>query len=842
MTSTDTSMATLDVLCPVDGWIVPLVEVPDPVFSGGLAGDGVAIDPVGELLHAPCDGMVRLMRGGRHALMMSTAAGDLLLHVGIDTVALRGEGFDLCVTDGARVQAGQPLLRFDLDLLAARAPSLVTPVLLSGAAAGAILQRRGPGRVRVGEVLYTARSIVAATTAAAPVPAISLQREWRVPFDHGLHARPAAQIAAALGPFLAQVRIVANGRSASARSPIGMMTLGVDRGDRVEIHASGADAAAALEALAGIFGEAALLRPGNVSAAVRAARPSAGSSVAAVIASRGVSIGVAFSLRDVELEIPPSCGDIVAERARLAAAIATVRRQLLARAERMDGVRRGVLDAHLALLEDPELMHEAQGAVASGHGAGAAWRDTLARAADALGRLGDPRMAERRADLIDLQRQVLRAIAGVETPAGSLLPERAIVLADELLPSQLLALDAGRVAGLCTALGGATSHVAILAASLGLPMLVAAGAAVLEIADGTTLVLDADVGFLHVAPGAEELAAIQRRVTEAALWAVADAASAGLSASLRDGTSVRVDANLGAVEEAVGALRGGADGCGLLRTEFLFLERDTAPTEDEQLAVYQALADALGGRPLTIRTLDAGGDKPIPFLPMPPEENPALGLRGVRTSLAMPAVFDAQLRALLRVRSQHGCRILLPMVTDAADVRLVRERLVRLAAELGVAMPSLGAMIETPASALLADQLAPLVDFFSIGSNDLSQYVLAIDRLHPTLASRLDALHPAVLRMIATATAAASAGGVEICVCGSLASDPEAVPLLLALGARELSVVPSMVGRIKSVVRTLSLADCAALLQQALALDSAEAVRAKVRDFTNSRATASAAE
>jgi phosphoenolpyruvate-protein phosphotransferase len=540
--------------------------------------------------------------------------------------------------------------------------------------------------------------------------------------------------------------------------------------------------------------------------------------------------------------MPASSGDVVAERARLATAIEDVRRQLLARAGRMDGVRRGVLDAHLALLGDPELVREAEDAIDGGHGAGVAWRDTLARAAEALARLGDPRMAERRADLLDLERQVLRAMAGSAAHTGPVLPERAIVLAGELLPSQLLSLDTSRIAGLCTAGGGATSHVAILAASLGLPMLVAAGPAVLEIADGTTLVLDADVGRLHVAPGGEELAGVERRIAELAQRSLADAEFASQPASLRDGTSVRVDANLGAVEEAVPALQAGADGCGLLRTEFLYLERDAAPTEDEQLAVYQALADALEGRPLTIRTLDAGGDKPIPFLPMPKEENPALGLRGVRTSLASPVLFDAQLRALLRVRADRGCRILLPMVTDPADVRAVRERIARLAGELGVAMPALGAMIETPASAMLADQIAPLVDFFSIGSNDLSQYVLAIDRLHPTLASRLDALHPAVLRTIAVATAVASARGIEVCVCGGLASDPEAVPLLLALGARELSVVPSMIGRIKSVVRTLSLADCDVLLRRAMALDGAAAVRAQVREFMSGRATLSGAE
>ena len=822
-------MSLIEILAPLDGWLVALADIPDPVFAGGMAGDGVAIDPVGDTVFAPCAGTVRLMRGGRHALTLVTAAGDLLLHVGIDTVQLRGEGFELLVADGTAVRAGEPLLRFDLDLVARRAPSLVTPVLLTGLAAAGITRRRVPGRVRVGDLLFVAPS-AAAVNGSEPVPAgQAVERRYRVPFGHGLHARPAASIAAALVGISADVQIRANGRQASARSMIGLMTLGVARGDLVDVVAQGVDAAEALLALEALLEPATSTETADAAPAVAPA-PAPGTRVAAVIASRGVAIGSAFRWSTASIPIGPGSGDPRRERQALDAALASVADHLRTKSAAANGARRSVLDAHLGLLSDPEIRADTELRLGGGAPAGAAWRDALATAAEALAQLGDARMAERRADLLDLQQQVLRVLAGQSPDVTVVLPERAIVLADELLPSQLLSLDSRRLAGICTAAGGATSHVAILAGSLAIPMLVAAGPSVLAVGDGEPLILDAEAGVVVVTPAAEVVDRYQQRIAARTIEAADDARRALEPALLADGTAVRIECNLGALDEAAAAIAAGAEGCGLLRTEFLFLDREAAPSEDEQYAVYESIAAAMAGRPLTIRTLDAGGDKPIPFLTMPAEENPALGLRGLRTSLWRPELLETQLRAILRAAADAPCRLLLPMVTDAADVIAVRQCLERLSAAMGLAMPPLGIMIETPASAMMADQLAPLVDFFSIGSNDLSQYVLAIDRLHPVLAARLDGLHPAVLRVIATAATAAIAHDRELCVCGGLASDPDAVPVLLGLGVRELSVLPTMIGRIKNVARGYDRARCEDLARAALGLGSADAVRALVRN------------
>ncbi len=824
---------SLELLAPLAGWVLPLTEVPDPVFSAAMAGDGVAIDPSGESLHAPCDGVIALLGENRHALTVRARGFDLLMHVGIDTMKLGGAAFRLRVRDGERVHAGQLLLEFDLDAVVRSVPSAITPVLVTGQHPGRILRRHCDRRVSVGDFLYAVEGTEPAHGAAqAPFSAAPASvRRFRIPFEHGLHARPSAQLAAVLAGLDAQVLLRAHGREANARSVVAMMALGVTQGEIVSAHVLGPDTAAALGALGGVL-ESVIDRSSVPKPAPQAAPPARGAHLKGLVAARGLAIGVAAPLASPEVEIAPALGDYSVERTRLIAAIDGLTGFLKRAAGAGDEIRRNILEAHLAMLSDPQLLSDADTALAGGASAGLAWRTALRSAGDALNDLEDPRMAERKADLLDIERQVLQSLAGTPPGAQAPLPERAIALVDELLPSQLLALDTTRLVGLCMARGGATSHVSILAASMGLPTLVAAGAPILAISPGTPLVLDADESVLLVDPQPAERQRLEARIAARRDRQARDAATAHLPGMLRDGAQVHVYCNLAAASEAASAVQAGAEGCGLLRTEFLFLARPRAPDESEQLAQYQAISDALGGRPLTIRTLDAGGDKPISYLEMPREENPALGLRGLRTGLAHPELLATQLRAISRVRPHGQCRILLPMVTDLDDLRAVREQLAMASRALGVPVPPLGVMIETPAAALLADQLAAECDFLSIGSNDLSQYTLAMDRLHPTLAGRLDALHPAVLRLIDRTVRAGAARRVDTAVCGNLASDPEAMPLLIGLGIRELSMAPAQIPRSKALLRTLEASACAELAQRALESVNATQVRALVRDWS----------
>jgi multiphosphoryl transfer protein len=293
-----------------------------------------------------------------------------------------------------------------------------------------------------------------------------------------------------------------------------------------------------------------------------------------------------------------------------------------------------------------------------------------------------------------------------------------------------------------------------------------------------------------------------------------------------------VFANVGSEKDALAAVANGAEGSGLLRTEFLFLDRDTPPDEDEQARQYQAVASALDGRPLIVRTLDVGGDKAAPYLPIPTEENPALGLRGVRVSLWRPHLLKTQIRAILRVKPLGQCRIMVPMVGSLSELRAVRAVLDEAKREMGVAeRVELGVMIETPAAAVTADLIAAEADFLSVGTNDLTQYVLAMDRGNPELAARIDALHPAVLRMIDQTCKGAAKHGRWVGVCGGLASDLAAVPVLLGLGVTELSATAAVVPEVKALVRRLSLPACRDLAAKTLDQTSPEAVRDLAKSF-----------
>ena len=859
-------MSKVILVAPLAGWSTPLDEAPDAVFAGRMLGDGLAIDPTGPALHAPCDGELIAVAESRHAVTLRSPQGaEILLHVGIDTVGLGGEGFELHVRQGQHVRAGERLLSFDLDLLARRALSVLTPVILLEGGGFTISGRNQNRELNVGDFLMELTPGAAVVQAPGPVGAnLVVSRRVLVALEHGIHARPAAVLAGILKRLAAQVSLVAHGREASAHSTISLMTLGVRKGDEVEIRASGSDAAAAVAAVetalrsekgpapgaatvpranamqygrAGESDFAATSRsftaPGTTatapgpSATSNALSPKDANNLRGVIASRGLAVGHTLRLSRSEIRVPEDGSGVAHETTELDRARSLVRARLQTAAGSGPEATREIIGAHLELLDDPELVSRAKIAIGKGKSAAYAWRQVIRATIDALRALQDARMAERVDDLLDLESQVLGELSGAGVATTHELPEKTVLIARELLPSQLVAVDASRLAGICMAAGGPTSHVAILAAAMGIPVLVAMGPEVLALADGTAVVLDAETGVLRVDPDRAQMAVAEGELNRRRERRAAERAAAQRVCRTADGTRIEVLANVGSVTEAEAAVRNGAEGCGLLRTEFLFLERQSPPDEAEQAAQYQRIATALGGRPLTLRTLDIGGDKPIPYLPLPREDNPALGLRGVRTSLWRPDLLRAQLRAVLAIRPEDQARILLPMITDPAEIRTVRGMLDEERANLGRSAPiELGVMIETPAAAVMSDRIAAEADFLSIGTNDLTQYTLAMDRGHPELAARLDALHPAVLRLIARAAEAAISHGRHVAVCGGLASDPTAAPILIGLGVQELSMVPSVIPQLKALIGGVSLETCRQLARQALELETAEAVRA----------------
>ena len=841
------SMATLKILAPVDGWCAPLEEVPDAVFSGRMLGDGVAIDPTSGTVLAPCDGEVIAAAAGAHAVSIRATGGvEVLVHVGIDTVKLAGRGFQMCARVGQAVRAGDELLRFDLEVLARTAKSLLTAVLITAAPGVEIVFGHATGPVRAGEVLLdvaVSRPVSTVPTSATvsaltsvPTPAETVTDTAIVELRHGLHARPAALLVQRLRGKQAEVSICARGKSANARSAVALMSLGVRWRDQITVQASAATKDIALAALAEVTAalqEALRLESAEPSQAAgkSTSQSLAISGAAAVIAVPGFAVGRVMQMKRQEIVVVEAGSGIANETKALTQAQIAVRAQLARVSDSGSAAHRAIVGTHLKFLDDPLLNETAAERIAAGKSAAFAWRASTQQAITHLEALDDVRLRERADDLRDVESHLLTALQGEAQPLKYALPEHAVVTADELLPSELLALDRERLAAICLSGGGATSHVAILAAAMNVPMLVGLGSDVLKIPDGTTVIVDAEQGQLHSTPAVGELQVAQTKVSEQLTRQAAALAAAQSACQTSDGVAVAIYANVGSIDDALAAVVHGAEGCGLLRTEFLFLDRESAPDEAEQLQAYQAVADAMSGRPLVLRLMDIGGDKPLSYLPLPAEANPALGLRGIRTALRRTDLLHTQLRAALRVQPSGIVQILLPMITDVSEVRAVRAAISELCAELGRSAPiSLGAMIETPAAALLAGSILAESDFLSIGSNDLSQYTLAMDRGHPELSRRIDALHPAVLKLIATAAAAGTAAGRLVAVCGGVAADPSAVPILIGLGIRELSVVPAAIPALKRQIGALTLVDCQAHAAHCLGLTSAAEVRAaKIR-------------
>lgn len=819
---------SLTIASPLAGWAAPLAEVPDPVFAEKMLGDGVAIDPVEGRLLAPGAGVVLSVHPAGHAVTLQLDAGPvLLMHIGLETVGLGGEGFAPKVTDGQRVAAGELLVEFDLDRLARMAKSLVTPVIVTNGEAFAVEDAVSGRAIAAGEPVMRFRALggaAAATEGAAP----TINRSLVLPLAHGLHARPAARIAQLAADYPGTIEIVApSGRAASARSAVAMLALALPHGAAISVRGSDGDGVDAIaDLLASGMGE---LKPVATGAGVapEAATVEMPSLLKGVVAVPGTAIGPAFRPADPVADIPENGSGIDAERTALAGAKDRARAALAADAGG-EGDRAGIAAAHLVLLDDPELASAADTAIAAGKSAGFAWRQAIGGYVEQLRGTSDARFAERIDDFNDLGRRVVLALHG--EPDQALPPPGAILIADELYPSQLMALGQAKLAGIASARGGTTSHVAIIAAGMGVPMLVSLGDALALVEPGSELVIEN--GVLRIAPDAADVAAVRTRIETRQARRQAALAHADQPAVTTDGTRIEVVVNLGSADDARAAVAEGAEGCGLLRTEFLFLDRATPPDEDEQLAAYQAIADALGERPLIVRTLDIGADKPAPYLTIAAEENPALGLRGIRLQLARRDLLDTQLRALLRVKTRAPLKLMLPMVADRAELVAAREALARHAADLGIAAPELGIMVETPAAALTAAALAADADFFSIGSNDLSQYALARDRTNPAVAAGLDGLHPAVLRLIDETVRGGAVHRRWTGVCGGLAADPEAVPLLIGMGVTELSVPGAAVAETKALVRTLDLARCRAVAAQALTAPDADAVRALVSSLS----------
>ena len=839
-------MTDFRLVAPLTGLIVPIEQVPDPVFAQKMIGEGISIDPLSDRLLAPCDGVVAHLHPSHHAVTIRTTGGlEVLLHIGLDTVQMRSDGFTPKVSVGDEVQTGDELIAFDLDKVATNAKSLLTQMVIANSDLLTSFTPR-KGLVTAGADVVAELSVAVGEVAESESQGRSVtSAAILVPNPTGLHARPAAVLANMAKKFDSRIRLQRDESQANAKSVVAIMGLEVGYGDKVQLIADGADAEQAITELAaaianglGEEGAVPIAAPASVAvsaSAKPAPRPRSYDPdvLLGVAASPGLGVGIVVQVRRQDITVVEDAADRHQERRRLNAAIDRAGVQLQALEDRLKGEadpsRAAIFAAHQEILGDPDLMDLAASAIDKGKSAAFAWRGAYLVYAAQLAGLKNEVLAGRANDIRDVGQRVLEEITGqrsekAELPAGS------ILIAEDLTPSDTATLDRTKVVGFCTTGGGASSHVAIIARSLDIPAVAGIEPRALDILDGTRVILDGARGTLRLNASDGEVERIKGRQARRSKRRAAELAHIDEPTNTSDGRHLEIVANIGGLGDARTAMTNGADGVGLLRSEFVFMGRTSAPSEDEQTQIYSDIAASLApGQPLVIRTLDVGGDKPLPYLPMPREENPFLGERGIRVGLARPEILRTQVRAILRAAGA-GARmhVMFPMIATMQDWRLAKAVFEEERERLGVDPIPVGIMVEVPSVALMASQFAAEVDFFSVGTNDLTQYTLAMDRGHPKLAPQVDGLNPAVLALIAQSVTAAHAAGRWVGVCGGMASDPQAVPLLVGLGVDELSVSIPAIPTVKAQIRLLSLATCQDLAARALGLDSAAEVRALV--------------
>jgi phosphocarrier protein FPr len=668
---------------------------------------------------------------------------------------------------------------------------------------------------------------------------------------HGLHARPAAKFVQTAARFMANVTVsdLTNGKGpVSARSLNAIATLGAIENHQIRICASGEEAKLVLAALKVLiednFGEEpASSAPKQQAAEIHKMMPESGA-LKAVPISAGFALAPLYKYQAQRPAIPTDHAENPeSEWTRLQAALENTSREISVLARRMKqsiGSSEGaIFDAHLLILQDPDLIQQARAGIDERHeNAAFAWNAAITAAAESYRALDDPYLQQRAADVEDVGTRVLFRMMNNSAPAPIVFDAPVILYAADLTPTETSQLDMNMVLGIVTAGGGPTSHSAILSRALGIPAIAGAGTMLDRQPVGVLTGINGFTGEIWLEPSEEIQAVLQARRADWLAGREKLLQTSQLLAKTKDNHRVEVFANIGSANDARAAVQNGAEGVGLLRTEFLFLTRETAPTEEEQTLILREIFETMGEqRPVTARTLDVGGDKELPYIQLPEEPNPFLGVRALRLSLSRPDLFLTQIRAILRAADGFPCRIMFPMVADVEEIRKARAWVEKAHSELKAenkphAWPAeLGIMVEIPSAALLAPVLANEVDFFSIGTNDLTQYTLAAERGNPALYHLADGLHPAVLRLIKEVVEASHQVGKWTGICGELGGDPEATAILVGLGVDELSLNPAGIPGVKSIIRDLTMESAHALAEQALRCQTSAEVRQLAREF-----------
>ena len=567
--------------------------------------------------------------------------------------------------------------------------------------------------------------------------------------------------------------------------------------------------------------------------------------ISGILASPGIAFGKALLLKEDEIVIDRkkiSADKVDQEverflngRTKASAQLEVIKTKA---GETFGEEKEAIFEGHIMLLEDEELEQEIIALIKDKHmTADAAANEVIEGQATALEELDDEYLKERAADVRDIGKRLLRNILGLSIIDLSAIQDEVILVAADLTPSETAQLNLKKVLGFITDAGGRTSHTSIMARSLELPAIVGTGSITAQVKNGDYLILDAVNNQVLVNPSNEQIEALRNLQAQVAEEKAELAKLKDLPAITLDGHQVEVCANIGTVRDVEGAERNGAEGVGLYRTEFLFMDRDALPTEEEQFAAYKAVAEACGSQAVIVRTMDIGGDKELPYMNFPKEENPFLGWRAVRIAMDRKEILRDQVRAILRASAFGKLRIMFPMIISVEEVRALKKEIEIYKQELrdeGKAFDEsieIGVMVETPAAATIARHLAKEVDFFSIGTNDLTQYTLAVDRGNDMISHLYQPLSPSVLNLIKQVIDASHAEGKWTGMCGELAGDERATLLLLGMGLDEFSMSAISIPRIKKIIRNTNFEDAKVLAEQALAQPTTDELMTLVNKF-----------
>ena len=839
------------ILCaPVSGKLIPITEVPDPVFAEKMLGDGFAIESredKKDIVVSPVSGTIKNVNENNHALIIETDDKvEVLIHVGVDTVALKGKGFKPLVKAGKRVRVGEKLLKIDLQLIRSQAPSSVIIVVLANQP-NVVVKLPHTNNVQAEDVVFSLTNGNQAAASSDGGTGDVVDGEWiEITNPHGLHARPSATLAKKVLAYSVPVWVEKQGgKRVDAKSSTAIMSMGIAKGDKVRFACADAKIIQALNQAVrdGLGEDAPASEQPAASSSPKQAQEKAHmaneifpldfnseSRLKLPIASPGITWGRLFVVKEIKRDIPVSGKGAAEEKKILARAVEKAISDLDNEMGSVDAESAEILEAHKAFLMDPELLDLSSEVIDTGKSASFAWNQVTNEQAEIFAQSGNAYMAERAADMRDINNRILDILLGKQ-PAPKY-PDNCIVLVHELTPSDVTNFDP-RIKGVVSVVGSPTSHASIMLRNRGIPSFYQAPEEIMHAPEGIEAVLDTEQGFFLVNPNVQEKSAYKTKIEQIERRKAEALAVADKRGETKDGVRIEITGNVSSIKEAKEATARGGEGFGLARSEFLFYGRQTAPSEDEQRDLYQGLLDATTHM-VTVRLLDAGGDKPLAYVKIAKETNPQLGVRGMRIVEDNEDVYRTQIRALLRCKDLDRLRIMTPMISLVSEVARMAKIVEEEKNRLGIMqMPQLGIMAETPAVCIMSEQFAPHVDFFSVGTNDLTQYTMAMDRENSRLAPLASAANPAVLGMIYHLCQGAEKFSKPVAVCGAAASDPLTACLFVGLGVTELASAGDTLPEVKAAVRSYTMKQLKDVALRAMRASSEEEVRKIVKRELN---------